>query len=249
LSPDEAWGTRAATIMVAVMGAMSPSDVAASPAELALSAVRDNTLFESETGDLSSGMGPAVFAGDNATLNTRRALLYFDVVGQVPPGSTVLHAEIRLHVSSVPNVESRPLNVHRMLAGWGEGTSNASGGGGAPAAPGDATWLHRFFPNSLWSSPGGDFATGASAATAVPDTGTYVWSGPDLVADIQSWIDGSATEFGWMVRGEEGVSQSVRRIDSREVAEPVFRPLLWLEFLPAATETLSWGLLKYRYRR
>ena len=236
--------------MVAVaIGAMSPSDVAASPAGLAVPAVRDNTLFESETGDLSSGMGPAIFAGDNATLNTRRALLYFDVAGQVPPGSTVLHAEIRLHVSSVPIVQPHVLSVHRLLDDWGEGTSNASGGGGAPASPGDATWLHRFFPDSPWSSPGGDFATGASAAIAVPDTGTYVWSGPDLIADIQSWIDDPATEFGWVVRGEEGVTQSVRRIDSREVPEPAFRPLLSLEFLPAAIEPLSWGHLKHRYRR
>ena len=75
-----------AMAMAAVaIGAMLPSDVAASPAGLAVPAVRDNTLFESEAGDLSSGMGPAIFAGDNATLNTRRALLYFDGRARFPP--------------------------------------------------------------------------------------------------------------------------------------------------------------------
>jgi hypothetical protein len=83
----------------------------------------------------------------------------------------------------------------------------------------------------------------------VPDTGMYVWTGPELVADIQSWINDPATEFGWMLRGEEGVTQSVRRIDSREVLEPALRPVLWLELVPAATEPLSWGQLKHRYRR
>ena len=239
-------------MIAAALSAISSDIAAASPGDrsgLALSAVRDNTLFESATGDLSSGMGRACFAGDNATLNTRRGLLYFDVAGQVPAGSIILHAELWLHVSSVPMVQSRVVNVHRLLASWGEGTSSSPGGGGAPAGLGDATWLHRFFPDSLWSSPGGDFAEVASASVAVPDTGMYVWTGPELVADIQSWINDPATEFGWMLRGEEGVTQSVRRIDSREVLEPALRPVLWLELVPAATEPLSWGQLKHRYRR
>src|SRR5688572_18460110 len=239
-------------MIAAALTVVPPDTVAASPGDrpgLGLAAARDNTLFESATGELSSGMGPAVFAGGNATLNTRRGLLYFDVAGQVPPGIIILHAELWLHVSSVPVVQSRAVSVHRLLASWGEGVSSSPGGGGAPAAPGDATWLHRFFPDSLWSSPGGDFAAVASASVAVPDTGMFVWTGPDLVADIQSWINDPATEFGWMLRGEEGVTQSVRRIDSREVLEPALRPLLWLELIPAATEPLSWGRLKHRYRR
>jgi len=74
----------------------------------------------------------------------------------------------------------------RLLADWGEGTSNATGGlgegGGGPATTNDATWVHRFYSTQLWNTPGGDFAAAASATTTVSDIGNYSWSGAGVTA-------------------------------------------------------------------
>jgi hypothetical protein len=235
---------------VTVLLAAAPTGgAAAGTVTLSLPSIRDNTLFEDPAGALSNGSGPVAFAGDNSSLNTRRALLYFDVAGHVTVGTSVVNAELRLHVSSVPVLESRTVSVHRVLAGWGEGASYSSGGSGAPSQAGDATWIHRSFPDSLWTSPGGDFIASASAATAVPDTGSYVWSGPQLLADVQSWINDPSTEFGWVLLGEEGTAQSVRRIDSREASDPALAPVLWIEMTPVSVDPVSWGGMKASYRR
>jgi hypothetical protein len=236
-----------ARLTILLVAALTHAAWAGSPG-LTLTSVRDNTLYESDTGALSNGAGPAIFAGDNSSLNTRRGLLYFDVAGHLPAGVTILNAELRLHVSSVPVIASRMVNVHRVLADWGEGDSYSSGGAGAPAESGDATWVHRFHPDSLWSSVGGDFIVSASAGTAVPDTGSYIWSSPELVADVQSWIDHPASEFGWILLGEEGIPQTARKVDSREAVGPALAPVLWIEIAPVPVQAVSWGKLKLFYR-
>jgi len=53
---------------------------------------------------------------------------------------------------------ARIIELHKLLADWGEGTSQATGeeGQGAPATPNDATWRHRFFDTIFWTNEGGD---------------------------------------------------------------------------------------------
>lgn len=219
-------------------------------ATVSLTPVRDNTLFESTTGSLSNGSGPALFVGMNSGSNVRRALLAFDVAAAIPAGATVESAELHLTVSNVPNADTTVVEVHRVLADWGEGGSSSSGGGGAPADTLDATWLHTFYPDAFWATPGGDFDPAVHAAAAVPGTGTFVWSDPALAADVQVWIDDPSTDFGWVLTGDEGTPSSARRIDSRESTDPLTRPVLVVQYQagPGAVERTSWGLTKARYR-
>ncbi|MHC4093483.1 MAG: hypothetical protein ACYSVY_24955, partial [Planctomycetota bacterium] len=58
-------------------------------------------------------------------------------------------------------------SLHRVLADWGEGESSGSGGTGAPTEPGDATWIHRFYPDVFWASPGGDFEAAVSSSQSI----------------------------------------------------------------------------------
>ena len=84
-----------------------------------------------------------------------------------------------------------PVSLHRSLADWGEGASNATGqeGLGATSEFGDATWLHTSVPSSFWSQPGGDFDPDSSATQQVGAVGTYAWSSPGMTADVQKWVD------------------------------------------------------------
>jgi hypothetical protein len=128
-----------------------------------------------------------------------------------------------------------PVTLHRTLADWGEGGSVAPGqqGAGGPAAPGDATWLHTFHDTQFWANPGGDFAAMVSSAQTVADDGFYTWpSTPELVADVQSWVDGPAGNFGWTLVGDESSGGTAKRFDTRDHVNPALRPSLRVQFTP-----------------
>lgn len=212
--------------------------VAAHADEVTLVSDRDNTLFEDPNGTVSAGAGPSFFVGRTAQVEKylRRGLIRFDVAGSVPAGSTIETVELTLHVSASVS-GNLPCGLHRLLADWGEGTSVPSGAGGqgAPATPSDATWLHTFYNTQFWATPGGDFDPTPSATTQVGAVGSYTWvSTPALVSDVQGWLDNPLANFGWLVRGEETVVSSAKRMDTRENTTPSFRPTLKITFSPPA---------------
>ena len=113
---------------------------------------------------------------------------------------------------------AQTVELRRVLADWGEGSSDARAqeGAGIAAAQGDVTWLHRFFNTSLWTMPGGDFADVASAQLPVDSLGIYtVASTPELVADAQDWVKNPETNFGWILLGNETANIMTKRFDSR----------------------------------
>lgn len=194
-------------------------------------ASRDATLIESGTGNLANGSGPYLFAGRTGQTEgaRRRALLAFDLAGKAPPGAVVSSARLVLQMSQ-SNAAAVDVAVHRVLAGWSEGPSSAQGGSGAPAAPGDATWLHASYDRALWAAPGGDFVATPSASLPVGDVGSYVWASPELAADVQRWLDDPATNHGWILVGDETAATTVKRLGSRESADPALAPMLEIQF-------------------
>jgi hypothetical protein len=138
------------------------------------------------------------------------------------------------------------ISLHRALADWGEGTSDAAAqeGKGAPATPGDATWLHTTFDAALWAAPGGDFTPEPSATTTVDQPGAYTWESPQLAADAQAWLDAPATNFGWIILGGESANGTAKRFDSREQADQNLWPTLSLTYDATAVEGTSWGEVK-----
>jgi hypothetical protein len=206
-------------------------------ATVVLTPTRDNSLY-SDLPANSNGAGAHLFAGKTASFHSRRALLAFDVARTIPPGSTITSVTLILKVSKSPNVgtlDDHGFALHRLLADWGEGASDAEDpeGTGAPAEAGDATWLHRFHDTAAWSAVGGDFAPLSSAFLEVGDVGFYEWeTTPALVADVQSWLDVPATDHGWVLIGDELDLQTARRFDSRQHPDVLVRPRLTVEFEP-----------------
>jgi len=205
--------------------------------------VADNTLYLSETGHLSNGSGVHIFAGLTSIDSLRRCLLRFDVAGSLPPGATITAVELRMLVSKTSTTVPKAVSLHRALAAWGEGASDAGGeeGEGAFTEPGDATWLHRFHPSTFWAAPGGDFEPTPSATVNIGFVGAYAWtSTAALVADVQGWLDGPAANHGWLVKGTESGVQNAKRFNSRENSDPSSRPMLVIEFTAPATCTGAW---------
>jgi hypothetical protein len=194
---------------------------------VSLQSVRDNTLFEYATGDSSSGAGPSFFVGLNSQGRIRRGLLAFAIAESIPAGARIDSVRLQLYCSNASSATPRAISLLRASRSWGEGSSSSTGGSGAPATPGDATWTCRFYPDSLWTTPGGDFdASSLHATTSVADVGFYEWSAAAMTADVQAWLDHPSTDVGWLVQGEEAVPGSARRFESRENATPDRRPLL-----------------------
>jgi len=200
--------------------------------------IKDNTLYEYNPaeGDLSNALGNHFFTGTTGTGESRRGVLAFDIAGNIPPGSTIIAASLSMNMSRTVDGNARITELHKLLADWGEGTSHAPGeeGSGAPATPNDATWRHRFYNTVFWTTQGGDFSATVSASQSVGPVGPYTWSSAQMVADVQSWLNNPASNFGWLVLGDESTSPTAKRFDTRESASP---PMLTIQYMPAATPT------------
>ena len=53
-----------------------------------------------------------------------------------------------------------------------------------------------------------------------------------MAADLQGWVNSAATNFGWILLGDEVTNPSARRFDSRESAPAGLRPALAVSYNP-----------------
>ena len=209
------------------------------PVTSVFTSTKDNTLF-SESGAESNGAGDAFYIGKTQT-DLRRGLVAFDL-GAIPPGSVILSATVQLN-SLRDNNGAQTAYLHRASAAWGEGASTSTGGTGAPAQQGEATWSHRFYSSTIWSTPGGDFAVTESTSVTIALSGTYTApSSPQLVADVQAWVNSPASNNGWFVIGNEGQTQSAKQIASREHPSAAKRPVLQVTYRAAERACTSLSL-------
>jgi hypothetical protein len=225
------------------LGGLGPSLVSAQVVNL--NPIKDNTLYQyiAADGDRSNALGFYFFAGETG-LGTgqgelRRGVIAFDIAGNIPAGSTITGVTLSLNMSMTALDTARTIELHRLLADWGEGTSQATGGegAGAPATPNDVTWRHRFFDTIFWTTEGGDFLPTVSASQSVGPVGIYMWSSPGMIVDVQSWLNNPATNFGWLVLGDESELGTAKRFDTRESASPPVLTIQYTTGVPRSTPT------------
>jgi hypothetical protein len=227
--------------MAALAGAfLSLASLPALAATVTIEAARDNTLYENSQGAVSNGAGDYLFVGRSQSGVNKRAVIDFGDLADIPEGATI--TAVRVHLSlSRENSPATTIRLHRLQADWGEGDSNASSneGQGAASAANDATWIHSFFDTTTWASPGGDFVATASAEFGADAIGNYVVeSTPELVADVQDWLDNPGDNHGWILVGQES-SQSTKRFNSRENGAADSRPRLEVEYTGGAVSDWS----------
>jgi hypothetical protein len=209
---------------------------------ISLLPIADTTLIETAPDNNLSG---ATFfnAGTAGNGKRNRGLILFDVSSAIPAGSTITSAELTLDIVRQPasGRQNSAFSLRRMFQSWGEGTQVPvdpnSPGQGAPAKPGEATWSFRTVGGEAWPQPGGQsgvsFSTTISSTAFVTGLGEQVQftSTPQLVADIQAWLNQPRSNFGWMLMTEsEAVGKTARSFASRESD---FGPTLTIEFTPA----------------
>ena len=210
-----------------------------------LSAAKDNTIyFDNSSGsgsgtNTSQGAGEAMFVGASGIPIVQRGLIAFDL-NAIPGGSTINSATLTIDVNKTSSNFTGSMNIDlmRLTSNWGEGSESSAGpfsggGDGAPATVGTATWDYNFFSSSSWITAGGAFSVSSSATTTVTGTGPVNWSSASLVADIQAWVDGTFSNFGWLLLGDESGDIGSIRLSTREnTLNP--QPLLAIDYTPAA---------------
>lgn len=205
------------TIAILFCSLFSWQITAQSTTTITLNPSQDNTLYEADD-PRSSGQGANIFAAYTNREKIRRGLIQFDL-SDIPTEAAIESASLSMRVNRSRGVPE-DLKLHKTLMAWGEGMSNSQsrgGGQGVPAAEGDATWLHTFYPDQFWNTPGGDFEAEASAVVSdVSGSGEITWSDAGLVSDAQFWLENPDQNFGWTILSNETIRRSAKRFGSRE---------------------------------
>ena len=211
---------------------VSPSTVL----PVVLEAERDATVYEEGNGTIANGSGSYLFTGRTESRNgsaERRALLAFPITDAIPEGSTIDSVSLELTMSRTIS-GGQTVRLHRLLEDWSEGPSDPTGqeGGGATAVAGDVTWIHREFSEALWTTSGATFVQSASATLQVADEGIYSFSStPELVADVQGWLEDASNNYGWALVVDSPASGSTKRFNSRESSPASGRPKLTINYV------------------
>ncbi len=203
---------------------------------LSLTPIKDTVIYEDPTGSLANARGSNLFAGVNGGGGGNlelRTLISFDVSG-IPSGSTITGVSLSLQANSRLGTSTTvQTNFHRLLGDWGEGTSlpsDGGGGSGGDATPGDATWIHTFSSTDLWDTPGGDFVASPSATLDVTENFRHTWTSPELVTDVQGFVDGDFDNFGWILIAEPGAR--TKRFFSHDSFDSIVFPQLIVDYTP-----------------
>lgn len=153
----------------------------------------------------------------------RRTYLRFDLAScspAIPAAAIVRLATLRLYVTAMPTA-CRTIDLFPITAAWSE-TS--------------ITWNNQSFGTAINNPPSasrtGSFAVGTPVGCQNPTTGTYV-SGGTVTSDVASFVAGSRTNFGWMLRDDVEGSATTRTVtfSSKNLGMPSQAPQLVITYL------------------
>ncbi len=171
-----------------------------------------------------AGAGDAILRSDRSNRNYGTAAimnvqadnwiesaLKFDLTN-LPAGSSVQSAQLRLYLSSKNTARSFSLQLFRLLRPWTES---------------QVTWKQSM-SNTNWGNAGankvGVDREGTAVATANVNA-TGQWYILDLTAPVQGWINNPSTNNGIVLRGDNGSSTEFRFASSNN-ANAQIRPVL-----------------------
>jgi hypothetical protein len=197
-------------------------------------ALKDATLYQSETGHLANGGGDFFFAGrtQQEADSIRRGVIEFDIQSFVPAGAVINSATLTLQTSTT-RATGVLVSLHRLTREWNEGTSDASGneGGGTAVTGNDVTWLQATSPGTAWTGPGaaGDFIGAASGSVLISGPGAfYSWTG--MESDVQGWLTDAGANHGWILIGDESIGATAVSFASRTNPNDDNRPVLRVDY-------------------
>ena len=154
----------------------------------------------------------------------RTTVIYFDIAGSIPAGSTINSAAINLFLENW-NSAGVTMDCYALLVAFTEG---------------GATWNTRDGTNN-WNTGGAqgsgtDHGATLLAQTAVTNTLAYkVFSGANLTAFIQDVVDSVVSNLGFVfIRNGTGNDGEYHSFGSSEAATDGRRPYIEIDYTEAA---------------
>ena len=131
------------------------------------------------------GNQPAMYTLTSGNWESQ-SLIRFDSLfgsgtGQIPLGSTINNATLRLYLYGVQN-PTQVLGVYNITTNWAD--------------------------SSTWNSLGGGITPGVNAESGATATATNLavgWLGIDVASSLQAWADGSLPNQGWAILSESSL--------------------------------------------
>ena len=204
------WPAASGALLVLAAWLLWPSPRARA-ATLTLTPVADADIEQFQP-DSNFGSATSMASGElgsSAGNELRRALLRFDLAGQIPAGAVINSVSVQVHVVRVSaSLVSSNFELRRLLQPWGEMA---------------VSWNSRLASVS-WQQPGaegaGDLLATASATVLVSGVGTYTFAAtPGLLADVQAWVAAPSTNCGWLLVSQgEGTPFTACRFGTHEDA-------------------------------
>lgn len=140
-----------------------------------------------------SNTGAATDIGVGNDGAAERGLLHFDL-RDVPAGAEITTATLSTYMTQPPGANALTVGVHRLTAGWTEGT------GGFYDCTGDgASWVERT-GGVNWTTRGGDYVAAAAATKAHSPSDAPGWDDFDVSGIVRPWVTGTAPNHGFMLR-------------------------------------------------
>lgn len=125
-------------------------------------------------------------------------LIRFDI-SAIPPGALINAASIRLYFTGASvQPPGSGIFAHRIEKFWDEGRKQGGFGDGA-------TWLFRDLAVT-WDAAGGDYVAGSVSFMPLGAPSNFHFI--DITPIMQEWIDGTAQNYGVLLRSSAGVKQA-----------------------------------------
>ena len=167
----------------------------------------------------------------------RRALVEFDIAGNIPAGSTIDSVTLTLNANLTPDTLNRNMSLFTRSPGLGRGNAGLRAERrrrGPRSQPRRRDLARRQVPAGALDQRRGRLRFverhGIRAADRLRGVGQR-GPAPGLLVDVQSWFVTPAGNEGWLIQGDETQDTTTRRFYSREGAVP---PVLVVDFTPPA---------------
>jgi predicted ribosomally synthesized peptide with SipW-like signal peptide len=173
------------------------------------SPIADSYVNEEKKNDNYGNAGELQIRSQNN--KNKRTFIKFDF--NFPSGTNILSSNLKLYMKSAPST-SRNYEIRRVLNDWKEKDPNGIDWNNQPSVS-----------TSLTSS--------TSSGTA-----KNVWLSWNVTSDVQSFVSGSSTNYGWMIKdsNEDSSTAYEAKFHSRESNSIELRPILEVQFsAPEAT--------------
>ena len=134
--------------------------------------------------------GNAAIDVESHTTTNIRTYIEFLVTGctpAIPSTATVLAATLRLYATAVPNAVCRSEDIFPVTATWTET---------------GITWTNQPFGTTLNNPASGYTAQLQVGTTCTTNKAAGYVTGWAVTNDVQKFVAGSATNYGWMIRDD-----------------------------------------------